>query len=344
MDLYIFPQAACLTDGYGIAVEHAYRLLSPKEDDVVVWYTNHRPDNIMYFRKKDYIIPKIPPLSWLSFSNIIRGRVRSELPVSKLSFLKQYTFEHIHCDEVIFYRALRQLFPGVPMTVRFHNCFSRILFRHKLLQNNIDLKFRITLRRELCIERIIFHDMSVKKVFLLDEDRSFYTSMFGRYSDSEVWPFSPNKEKALNNRTTMINSTNLVWFGGLDSHKIASMEWFVNNVYPAVTKKIPNVCLHLFGSGTKKFENPSKRIFGHGYYNGKDQVPMRNALYINPDIMGGGIKLKLMTYYEAGVPFITTFFGFEGYNHELVDGEFCMVEEADNWENVIVNYINNHKV
>lgn len=342
MNLYIFPQAASLTDGYGIGVEYAYNKLKPSSDDIIVWYTNRPKEKILHYKDTDYIIPRFPMKSTRSVINILRGRVRSEVDVRMLSFLRQYKFDFIHCDEVIFYRALKEMFPDTPMDVRFHNCFSRIYFRNKVIQKDLDLQYRITLRCELNTERLIFNDRTVRKIFISDEDRDFYTSMCGVYSDSEVWPYVPDMQKAYANRIETRNCRNLVWFGGINSHKACSVKWFCDDVFPKIKQIIPDVQLHLYGSGTTLYNNPSVDIFGHGFYNGTDIVPMRNALYINPDVIGGGIKLKLQTYIEAGVPFISSYFGFEGYNKQLIDKDYCIVEEDDKWVERIAEYIKDH--
>ena len=68
-------------------------------------------------------------------------------------------------------------------------------------------------------------------------------------------------------------------------------------------------------------------------------LPLFPAIYVNPDVIGGGIKLKLMNLMEEGVPFISTPFGFEGYSHDLMDDRFCIVEEMDRWADRIVSIL-----
>lgn len=344
MNLYIFPQAANFFDGYAIAVEQAYRQLSPTEEDMVVWYSSYKPEDMMYLREQDIVIPKIPTLSLTSIFNVLSGKVRSELPIGMLSFLREFKFDKIHCDDVIFYRSIREMFPSSFITVRFHNCFTRILFRDKILQESIDYKFMLTLKREFKLERKIFLDRNVYKVFLSDEDRDFYSSMSGFYSDSEVWPFVFDKNVALKNREKIIKQTKkLIWYGGIDSHKKSSVDWFVKEIFPDVQREIPEIEFHLYGGGTQSYNNPDKGIFGHGRYKGVFLVPCTDGLYVNPDVIGGGVKLKLKTYFEAGVPFISTYFGYEGYDKSLIDGKYCIVQEKEKWSETIINYFkSNH--
>jgi hypothetical protein len=128
----------------------------------------------------------------------------------------------------------------------------------------------------------------------------------------------------------------IVWFGGIESHKTQSICWFINDIFKEVRKKIPDMEFHLYGNNTKKFSNPINGIYGHGHYAGKEFPMKSNALFINPDIIGGGIKLKLITYLNEKVVFLSTPFGFEGYDKELIDGKYCIVKEPDRWTETII--------
>ena len=45
MNLFLFPESAVLSNGYGIVVNDDYERLQPSGNDVIVWYTNIN-DNI----------------------------------------------------------------------------------------------------------------------------------------------------------------------------------------------------------------------------------------------------------------------------------------------------------
>ena len=68
-------------------------------------------------------------------------------------------------------------------------------------------------------------------------------------------------------------------------------------------------------------------------------MPSYTSLYINPDIIGGGIKLKLQTLIEAGVPFISSVFGYEGYSKSMIDNRYIIVEEDTHWAEKIIKII-----
>ena len=339
MDLFLFPEAACLSNGYGIAVKVAYEQLSIKENDIVVWYTSLPKDKMMYVRDQDYIIPRPSFFSFKSVYNTLRRTNRSELLVSELAFLKEKNINNIYCDETCFYYAVRKLFPHKKITVRFHNSFARIHDRLKLLKDRkVDLLYSVTLSNMYNLERDVMQDKNVYKIFLSDEDRDYYTSHYGKYTDSHTFLFEPNLEFAKKKRNSNKIDYRLIWFGGVESHKKSSVDWFIKDVFPLIKNEIPYVEFHLWGKGTEKFDNKSISVYGHGFYEGIGN-PSNSSLYINPDIIGGGVKIKLMSLIESGMPIISTPFGFEGYRKELIDERYCLVVEEDEWAKNIISYL-----
>lgn len=338
MDLYLFPEAATQDSGYGMCVDSDYRRLAPKEEDRVVWYTSFGKEKMLHLKEDDIILRWNKTLSPKSFDNIMRRRPRAEVKRRELAALAGMAFDRIHCDDVLFYHAIRTLFPDKEFSVRFHNCYSRIYDRSQLLDADLDVKFKATLRLMFGLEKEIFRDRKVRKIFISDEDRDYYTAMYGRKSDSEVWSFSPDMERARKNRKKPEYANHLVWFGGVESHKKRSVDWFANEVFPEILRRVPDVEFHLWGRNTAVYDHPENHIFGHGFFNGEG-LPLYPALYINPDVIGGGVKLKLMHLIEDGTPCISTPFGFEGYSQDLVDDQYCIVEEMDRWADRIVSIL-----
>ncbi len=329
MDLYIFPECVSQKSGYGIAVGYAYSKLQPKEDDLVVWYTeeeefpNKRDNDIVINRRISF---------FKRIFNVLRCRPSTELSASDLKFLKGKKFEHIYCDEILFFHALRHYYPSQHIDVRLHNVFSRILDRKRIMGLSIDPLFHLILYLCRRSEREIFRDDNSKKIFISYEDMNYYTSMFGRKIDAEVWPFAPVISKEIR---WEINTEKLVWFGGVDAHKSSSVQWLIEDVFKKLKEKHNNLELYLYGRGTERFDDEKNGIHGMGFYQGNDKWPLRNCLYVNPDIIGGGVKLKLMSLLEDGIPFITTPFGFEGYSLDIADDKRCYVVECKKWNEII---------
>ena len=335
MNLFLFPEAANTNNGYGFAVEKDFLKLHPSKSDLIVWYTILEKEDMGYLKSNDIIIKKNKTLSIKSIYNIFIGKDRTELLINELRFLKTQSFENIFCGDTIFYNAIRALFPNAYISVRFHNCFARIYDRKRLLRLTLDWKFSLKVINMYKLERQIFNDKKVNKIFISNEDRNYYTTMYGRKFDSEVWPIDVDINKIKKNRRPIKYSHSIVWFGGVESHKKASLVWFINEILPIIKDAIPDVEFHLWGRGTEKFNNHDQGVFAHGFFQGTG-MPLKNAIYINPDLIGGGVKIKIQTYLENGIPFVSSPFGYEGYSMDLIDNKYCFVEENDNWADRII--------
>lgn len=330
MDLYIFPEFPESQNGYGIAVREVLNMLSVKEDDIVVYHTNtiNRQKNVI-------CLPYSPLYSLYRIGNVIHNRLSTELPVSKLSFLRKYDIENIYCDEVLFYRALRYLFPSKVIKVRFHNLYSRILSRKKLLALKVDWKFDYLLDAATKLEKEIINDSLAYKIFISQEDLNFYQLITGRFSDCTVWPFRPKLPNISLEQPKSISK--LIWFGGIDTHKKKSIDWFVNKVLPKIQQSISEIEFHLWGRRTEMYNNPSRKIFGHGFWVMEGFPCVEGALYVNPDIIGGGVKLKLFSLIEEGIPFVSTVFGFEGYDKKMIDNSMRIVTDTEHFAEAIIS-------
>ncbi len=321
-------------NGYSIAVKHDLETLQPTTNDLIVWYDDINGsvcDN-------DRVIKRPSRYSLLRVINILKNNVNCELQSSKLERIVQTEeFDEVFCGDVIFYNAVRSIYPNKKIIVRFHNCFSRIKDRIRLINEPVNLKFKIQAQAFYKLEKTIFHDSNVYKIFISNEDRLYYTMNFGKKSDSEVWGFTPDMHKAASNRSEM-KKNKLVHVGGLQTHKVDGMLWFINDVFKPLRSIYPSLEFHMWGDGTEVLNDDSNGIFGHGFYNGNHLPLIDKGLYVNPDLIGGGVKIKLMSYFEEGSSFISTPFGYEGYNTELVDNKHYFVVEKDCWLSFLRDY------
>ena len=333
MNLYIFPDKPGRNQGYSIAVESDVKRLNPASNDLIIWYlSSGKADN-----SNEYLLQRPGPIAFSRIKNVLRNYVNCEVSSSDLSFVNPDDVDEVFCGEVIFYRALRKMFPTKKLTVRFHNCFARIKDRADLLDAKSSLKLKIQMKAFYQLEKEIFKDKNVHKIFISDEDRDYYTSNFGIWSDSEVWGFAPDMTKAFANRKDT-KKTKIVSYGGMQSHKRDGMNWFIQEVFLPLHKQMPELEFHLWGAGTQIFDDPANNIFGHGFYDGKGLPEVENGLFVNPDILGGGVKIKMLDLFEEGASFLSTPYGYEGYDKNLIDNKFYNVIEMDKWKVFLFNY------
>jgi hypothetical protein len=207
----------------------------------------------------------------------------------------------------------------------------------KTLGLPVDLKYKQILESFSRLEAQIFSDRNIIPIFLCKEDQEFYESITGR-GKSELWQVSVTPIDNQNDRE-LLPIKYLVYFGGVDTHKKKSIDHFIQHVFPQIKETIPDLKFHLYGSGTEIYNKAGADIYGHGRYPGNDFPHASDGLYLNPDLTGGGVKIKIKTYIENKIRFLTTPFGFEGYSHDYVDKKYCWLLPMDQWEKGIVEII-----
>lgn len=328
-----------MTNGYGIVVSMDYQILKPDDSDLIVWYTNVN-ENPLY-KAEDKILSRPSKYCTRRVINLLCKRFGSEVNVKDLKFLNGIMFDEIFCGDTIFYRAIRYLYPNKQIYVRFHNCYSRILTRKETLGIRIDPKLKLDLYTMCKLEKQIFKDPMAYKIFISDEDKLYYNLITGQ-DDAKVSGLTIDTGKASMNRKLLNNINKLVWIGGVESHKKVSMKWFCDVIFPEIRKRVPDCELHLWGNRTRQFNNHKNKIYAHGILNSNEFPYKENALYINPDIIGGGVKVKVKTYFEEGIPLISTPFGFEGYQAKLIDNEYCIVAKPEDWISKILHVLRNY--
>lgn len=343
MNLYLFPTLPGDSNGYLIAVMRDIAKCDISDDDMVIFYSNKRDKN----HKNYYYVKRHRLLSLTRVKNVLKGRMSAEVPTAVIKELvKGKKIDKIICGEVTFYNALRDIYPDKYIEVRFHNCFARIRDRVKALQIPIHvLRFRMNMNALYKLETKIFRDNNCFKHFITQEDMQYYQMITGKQSDCDVWDIMP-QIKENQNVVTYKAIDKLVWFGGVETHKIDSVKWMAEEVFPKLKKRFPHLEFHLWGRGTQMFNNPKVSVFGHGFYDGDEFPDVESSLFVNPDLMGGGIKVKLCTYFENKVKFITSPFGFEGYDKSLIDNNLSYCVEESLWIEKISEIINksNNKI
>lgn len=117
------------------------------------------------------------------------------------------------------------------------------------------------------------------------------------------------------------------------------MDYFIRNIFPKIKVSFPKLELHLHGSGTEIFDNIDLGVFGHGRCEGNDIPHAIDKLFLNPDITGGGVKIKQKTYLEHNLRFISTPFGHVGYSLKCIDNLNSVKKPINNWSNSIIQMI-----
>jgi hypothetical protein len=328
MRLIVLPCDPFSPGGYNRVAGDDLRRLGSAPDDLVCVYlqqgrSSAQSHAIVHRPRRGSIRQIANAMSLRPFSDVWASQLR---PIIKGKRISQ-----IFCGDVIFYNALRRLFPGVPMVVRFHNFFGLAMSRWKWRCDHIDIHFRLTLSLTARLERRICLDRLVRPIFINPRERDFFELMWpGRVS--EVWGVATVASPDVRRPT----SPRLIYMGSTASHQVVGIRVLTDRVMPEIRRRHPEWELHLWGDGTERFDRRASGVFGHGFWTGSGLPMNGDGLFVIPDLLGGGIKVKTGDSLRAGSAFITTPFGAEGYEFEPIDGR--IVAELDAWPDAIESY------
>lgn len=321
------------TSGYGIAVNSDISSLKCSLDDYYIFISDEINAGSQF---PNSLILRRNNIFFRLFNVLFRGHPSffSSLYIFLRFFIKfqKYNFHSLFIGDINFY-GIQYYFKSEKKILRMHNVYL------KMQQNLIYIKSRdyFKLYYEVLvgarIERAAIKYIKNKKMEILcitEQERDFLNK---RYNLCTGWMkiFKCVNQSSTKHKEEHFTWDNkIVWFGGLSSHKLLSMSYFVENIYPEIKKKNSNIKFELYGKGTVQFSNPNLNIMGFGYINSFEFKDYSNSIFINPDIIGGGIKLKLNSYIEHNLVVLSTPLGIEGFSKLDFEG-YCFIEEISNW-------------
>ncbi len=108
---------------------------------------------------------------------------------------------------------------------------------------------------------------------------------------------------------------------------IGSMNWqpnieavghLVNNIFPKVQKRIPEVQLHIAGSymGMHFPSDPAKGITNHGFAEDLQDFMSNHGILVLPIKSGSGVRIKLLEAMALGTPIVSTATGALGISED----------------------------
>ena len=140
--------------------------------------------------------------------------------------------------------------------------------------------------------------------------------------------------------------SDLLFVGGFKhTPNLDAMEWFINEIFPTVSKKLPGIKLHIVGSNPPKSlrKIANSDIIIHGFVSDEklEELYKSTKLVISPLRYGAGIKGKIIEAMMFQIPVITTSIGAEG-----IDSELLTIADSSNEfiEKLITIYSDNDKL
>ena len=306
MRLIVLPCDPFQRTGYNRAVaSDLLRLGALPGDRKVVYLERGAPDPEGF-----EVIRRPPRASLKRVVNLALLRTFTEVFAHELQPHVQGTRWHsVFCGEVTFYRALRALLPDQRLTVRFHNYFTLAAVRQSARRYPIGAHFAAQLRLFSRLEREIAADPLVDPIFINPMERALFQLQWPGRS-AEVWGIGePSQTPTGSPRTARF-----LYLGSTSGHQAFGLRLFIDRVLPAVRRQLGPVKFHLWGAGTERFDDPRRGVHGYGFRR-ETALPFDgDGLFVIPDLLGGGIKVKTGDALAEGRAFITTPFGLEGYS------------------------------
>lgn len=121
------------------------------------------------------------------------------------------------------------------------------------------------------------------------------------------------------------NTKSVFHLGSMDWRpNLEAMDWFIQHVWPEVSKKHPDCVFHLAGKNTPSnyFEINNPTIQVHGEIDSAQEFMMNHAIMVVPLFSGSGMRIKIVEGMALGKAIITTRIGAEGldvkHNHDIL--------------------------
>ena len=339
-NLYLFPALPNETSGYELAVKSDISDSIIRKQDIVVFFSNKELDDISSFNHKVFFVKRkksftrtLISLCKLTHPSFFHKCDWEELP----DYIKNINFKNVYFGDVIFFPLLKKI-NYEAYEFRFHNLWTRVLHMNSIfsfgIKNLVSMWYISRVEKKLINQGV--------KINMISEVDRLYA-----LKSSENIGFKPInieifKTKKLDILIEFKNKPTIIWFGSVSLHKRKSLVEFIS-VFKRLKKEIPDLTFLLFGRYTEMFDERSNGIYSYGIYKDNFSLPYsENCIYINPDRIGGGIKIKNFDIIKnSNISYLTTPKGFEGCETYLREG--IEIVSFSEWPNFLIRYFKTNK-
>lgn len=189
----------------------------------------------------------------------------------------------------------------------------------------LEYDFQITKDEELCALN--------KADFVLAINHRDYENLYSHLKDKVVeYPYLPSTENIFAPEPCT-EVKRIAFIGSAIDFNIKSLNWFLTNVWPIVLKDNPNVELHVYGK-VSAYCRKLPSVYLHGYVEKYEDIYKNNQIFVNPILMGGGLKIKCVEALMYGKPLVTTSVGAQGLE-EGVNEAFLVADDVEGFSSHI---------
>jgi glycosyltransferase involved in cell wall biosynthesis len=281
---------------------------------------SRKPKSIRFLRSLFSPMPAVTERFWNSESEISsKLDSKSVQPDSKTLFF----YEDVPAASLLF--ELSMLYPESTHAVRSHNViykgFSGMRDQSRGIMTSfwsVELSKIRRFERQTAEQSDLFFAIS-------DDDDRYYKEALKCETDGIISCYLDDHYFKMPEQR---DTNTLLFLGGADMRKSIGLRRFLEVTWPQIRKKRPEARLILGGKNTKRFNNPSENVTGLGFVEDEFSFLSRGNIFINPQTIGAGIKIKSIVALAAGKVLVTTPTGAEGIG--LKDTIHCVIEEDFN--------------
>ena len=210
---------------------------------------------------------------------------------------------------------LRELVPDAVIVARSHNVVADVV-RKQITAASLSLKPLYTLEsvRWQSLERL-FVQASDRVWAITDADSVLLQQIYGR-PDIICLPVSVSVEKYSSIDIRKGDETTFIFIGSIDLKKAHGVHVFLREIWPILKSIKPELRFVVAGRLSARCSLDADGVEYIGYVDDDAALYAEGRFALNPQILGGGIKLKSLHSMAAGRILVATNNGVQGMNVE----------------------------
>jgi len=292
---------------------------------------NRKPKSIRFIRSLLSRFPAVTERFWNAASNVEKEiDKRCSKSHEKICFF----YEDLPSAYLLFH--LKKRFPASVHIVRSHNVVYKGFKGLKTNRNPfMNLFWHIEVNKIKAYEKKIYE--AADQFFAISEDDASYYREKMNIKPKGIIDFFLDFEPFVGLTSTQ---NNVIYLGSADLRKGQALSTFIQTSWPVIRDTCPGVNLLLGGRGTESFHSPANRVYGHGFIESETEFLQSGSLFINPQLVGAGIKIKSLIALASSKLLVATKTGAEGTG--LINGVHCIIEDDFSKQaEIIIRYLKN---
>jgi glycosyltransferase involved in cell wall biosynthesis len=142
----------------------------------------------------------------------------------------------------------------------------------------------------------------------------------------------------------VVNDPNVIFIGGM--HWPPNNEgviWFINNVYPILMDKYPELKIFFIGKNPPENLLNLKNVHFPGYVLDLESFWEISRVFIVPLLSGGGMRVKILEAWAKGIPVVSTSIGAEGIRYTK-DKDIIIADKPQEFADGIFSVLDNQEL